>query len=292
MRFATLQRKFKLYLWAHMSSKSPSESNRHPFRGDFEAAGFTRFRDGTGDLPHVRQLKDDPEKIIREWPDPDLSIRSEYLDAEAVRALAKKTKVLFDELRDSYGINAPVAWVVGHGDYRGADKDKEPLDTVLYAVADRVHGFNLGRHRASKLPKWGRNAQAERETFVAALEQHYTGLLNYYFDKMENGGEFLADISGDHQYEYGTIAHSDVPALYLVDVEPRIREDASRPGMLTLILAVVTEVCKSEGSLGARLNGIRSLLLQRLAETAKPDEDAQTERRRQQILDDLGVRAA
>ncbi len=133
------------------------------------------------ELGEILKLKNDSNFVIRE-------IKLEKLKDEysgklnqnyGATELAKLGKMLFDELRNEYGIDSPVKF------FFSRDENNE---AILFSVVDKIKPI---------IP-----TKEERGTVVQKFYKLYESLSHYYLDKLRNGGAFLTDINGSTQYIY------------------------------------------------------------------------------------------
>jgi hypothetical protein len=120
-------------------------------------------------------------------------------DAKQEAVIAKK---LFDELREGYGINAPVHFVVARDT---TEKDELP---DLFVITEYVKEIDLSK---------------ESDVERLAAQEGYTSivrsLLSYYSDKYRNGSRFLTDLAHAQQYKYGILPDNNRHQWYLIDTD-------------------------------------------------------------------------
>lgn len=109
-------------------------------------------------------------------------------------------------LNNNYGIGVPdFKYVIG--------KDEKMIGgTVCYTAVEEIEGKNL--HQVEKVPP---EAAPKFNHFFEQLAQ-------YYVDAYQNKRKFLSDIDHEDQYMYGRTAKESEDKIYLVDIEPHIKE--------------------------------------------------------------------
>ncbi len=141
------------------------------------------------------ELKNDPSKIIRIQS--FNNIKETYgnnTDPKFVVELAKK---LFNEIETNYNIPTPVEFVVGKN---------EKEEDVVYCITDKIEGESLDK--IERTPE-----------LIKKIEDLYTSISKYYFDKFNTKEAHLADINATSQYVYGKKKGDVEPKIYLVDTD-------------------------------------------------------------------------
>ncbi|MEK9160885.1 MAG: hypothetical protein AAB440_02525 [Patescibacteria group bacterium] len=156
--------------------------------------------EGQTDDRKLLQIGDDKNLVVRRmvyWEDDEKEMFGTLPPEERATFMTH----VFSELRDKYNIPVvPFRFVVA--------LDEEKQET-LFAVVDNVTPVEM-------------TPQQNESKTLELLER----LVVYYEQKAESGAPFLWDISEDRQYVYGTTKDNQNPELYLVDLDPHIREGA------------------------------------------------------------------
>lgn len=148
-------------------------------------------------------LKDrkQPDLVVRETP--ISKFRNAYGD-ESISApdAAQVAKKMFDELRDTYGVECPILLAVG---------PNENGEECIYSSVDAVRGVPF-----EKL------SNDEKRDYAGELYRVREASLRYYEDKILGGNPFLGDIIKRAQYAYGKRAEDMVNKMYMIDGDPII----------------------------------------------------------------------
>lgn len=153
---------------------------------------------------YIKALQSTPSKIVR--------LEESYRRGETMGTYEDRldrfiiAKELLQELRESSDILLPnFDYIVGYG-----SDSKTP---EIYTVVDKIEGTNLEELRKQRIKVPGDQ-----------IDKLCTGLLNYFEDKYQNGGDFLYDIVATRQYVYGHKHQEKKDSIYLVDVGPFFSE--------------------------------------------------------------------
>jgi hypothetical protein len=134
-------------------------------------------------------------KVKRVETQVDLNTR--YAGEVNLNILKNVGEKLFRELKNDYGILSTVEFRLV--------KDEKGLD-VINILNDWVDGKNL--KEVEKTPE-----------VIEQIENLYSIIAKYLFDKLLVGGFFLADINSATQYVYGRKEENDIQQIYLVDTD-------------------------------------------------------------------------
>ena len=153
---------------------------------------------------------------------------------------------LYSELKDRYGINAPVDFIIGKGD---EDKD------VIYAIVDKIDGTDLDKIEVTP-------------ELTEEVEKLYASIAQYYLDKLpEEGGLYLADINSASQYVYGKKKGDEVPHIYLVDTDFYIRD--GKVALCNVVLWLYRHMVSVERKYGKEFTRAREII-QQILDTPLP----------------------
>ncbi len=169
-------------------------------------------------LPDPLEL---PGKIIRELPlnffPSKLSISIEkgtktkvYNPCKTIEEACdylSKAKKMFFELKKEYNISTPDVEMI-------ITKNKENKDSI-FMIIDKIEGKTI----ADILEKETISLSIKKK-----LDDHYSQLLQYFFDRYKERGPFFHDITGIDQLMWGHKANkkNEEDKIYLVDIEPFI----------------------------------------------------------------------
>lgn len=164
---------------------------------------------------YFAELKNDPEKIIRQTPlgafdfnhedylpsKTETSKTEEEITHERIAGVAKANELL-GELRSRYAIKMPlIGFVVGK------DQNGSP---AVFTVAERIHG--------EVLPKKDFSPE-EISAIAEKLESVYISLLKYFWDKYKTQEPYLSDVARNRQFMYGNTKHDPQNDIYMVDMD-------------------------------------------------------------------------
>jgi len=156
--------------------------------------------EGQTDDRKLLQIGEDKDIVVRRtvfWEDDE----QQMFGALPPEERAIFIRDIFTELQDKYGIPVvPFRFVVA--------LDEEKQET-LFAVVDNVTPSEI-------------DPATDKHKTLELLEK----LFIYYEQKAESREPFLWDITEQRQYVYGTTKDNPNPELYLVDLDPHIREGA------------------------------------------------------------------
>ncbi|MDE2188650.1 MAG: hypothetical protein KGJ35_02905 [Patescibacteria group bacterium] len=194
------------------------------------------------------EIKDNPDKIVRMESFEDLEDRYKgQVDPIVVAELGQK---LYGELSDTYGINAPVEFVIG--------KDQENKD-VVYAIVDKIEGKDLDKIDATS-------------ELTEKVEKLYESIAQYYLDKFsldEEVGLYLADINSVSQYVYGKKKSDKEPNIYLVDTDLYIRD--GKVALCNVVLWLYRHMVSVEKKFGKKFDHAREII-QKILDTPLSDK--------------------
>jgi hypothetical protein len=165
------------------------------FAKKLEASPYDQSED-----PKLLQFEGDGTHTVRELGAAFFS--EETPDFKDVETSAKETKRLFDELRDTYNIDAPVRFVVA----QGTDHEKK-----LYVITDHVRDVT-------------KDQNFDRAAFAEKYRELCSNVMRYFEDKYGSGDNFLWDIiprlNGRDQYKYGKVGNETSDGFQLIDTDP------------------------------------------------------------------------
>lgn len=146
------------------------------------------------------QLQNDSHFVVRDLRSQDVFRRKEtaLLTKEEILNIAKRGRILFDELTEKYHIAAPVEFIVA-ADEHGRD--------TLFSAVEHVEEYKT-------------TTKEEKDLCSQQRVQLYKNLLTYLTDKYDSGEDFLNDIFSAHQYVYGKRSADTAPQFYLIDPDP------------------------------------------------------------------------
>lgn len=206
------------------------------------------------------QLESNPDFVVRATPISE--IRRRHRELGDVQKIAETAKGLFDELREKYGINCPVTFVVAQQE----GKDGRNRIRNLYSITDNIK------------PAEAPDSAEEQELKARRYYQLWANLLTYYEDKYASGGDYyLHDLSRGDQYVYGTKPGETDNHIYLIDADPHFSKGMGR--MFALVSHLGGTLKASERAYGKRYGDFSALLerCEKLANTlrgGRKEEDA------------------
>lgn len=142
---------------------------------------------------------------------------------------------LYKELEAFYGILVSVGYVLS--------KDDEGSN-VVYGVSNKIKGERLDRLKITP-------------EIIEKIEKLYEKITQYYFDKISDGGYYLADIAGASQYIYGTKEGDSNSDIYLVDIDLYVREGIV--ALYNVILWLSRRMIFMERKCGKKFNEARNI---------------------------------
>lgn len=151
---------------------------------------------------------------------PDKFVRAEKLDRFPIEKF-QDAKTIFEELENRYNIAVPkMDFVVGK-EY-GSDK--------MFTLVDKIEGKNI-----LDIRRFEENDKEE-------LEKFFSGMATYYYDILQNGGKYWLDFGSD-QFVFGHRKGESVNRVWLVDVEPYVREhDKKNKEIAYLLLKILLRI--------------------------------------------------
>ena len=126
---------------------------------------------------------------------------------EEVEGEVELYKELFEELKE-YNIKAPVEFIIGKNDNQ---------DTSLFLATEKINAIDF-RNESPELEY--------DEDIASHLSGSIVGLLDYFVDKIKEGGPMLGDIGRMDQFAFGTSEVSAEKGLFLVDTDPQMTSDS------------------------------------------------------------------
>lgn len=184
------------------------------------------------------------ERIVRTLELSEFGEKSIKVDedrqADSAFEVLIRSKKLFDELREEYGINVQANFVIG--------KDNSRRKPIVYILTNRIEGESLNYFELIK--------SEEREIFIDQLEKTYLSIVRYLSDKYKSGEYFLWDIEENRQYVYGKKRGDADKKIYLVDVDPR--QSMSKSTLFYSMRGFWGSVRNAEANLGVRFESVRS----------------------------------
>lgn len=146
------------------------------------------------EFPKFYEFKNDPTKIVRiEEVKELIEKHNGYFSGEALLEMAQKS---FGELKDNYGIEAPVKF----------KKEERGGEDVIYEVVEKITQTSPEEIK-------------DHQEVVKKFEDLYSAITKYYLDKHREGGPYIWDIGNSNQYVYGTKHDSSEEKFYLVDTD-------------------------------------------------------------------------
>ena len=142
------------------------------------------------------ELRADERFIIRE-PEEKFVENNELKDPIA---FANKSKMLFGELTEKYGIKCPIHFLVAK------DETDTPKVFILTEKVKSVDYTSL--------------ATEEKQAAAKEIQAIFESLLNYYEDKEKQKTDFLWDVPQVDQFVYGKLPKDTENKWYLVDTDP------------------------------------------------------------------------
>jgi hypothetical protein len=154
------------------------------------------------DSDTLQELSSLPGKIIRKM---SLDVLETDTDKETAHEAAVKSRELINELSSKYGISVPnFEMVIGY--------DEEYGEQVLYIFEDKVKGDNLSKIEYDK---------KETPRISKQLDELYTKLIIYIFDKYTKGGYYLPEMFfSNEQFVFSINNKGEKKEIYLVDIDP------------------------------------------------------------------------
>ncbi len=197
-------------------------------RGDFENEGNKLF-----------EFEGDPRYVVRIE---DIEFLKTYFfkEASSPQETMKKTKELFDELKEKYGIIAPVNFAIVEG-----WEKKGPL---LYIVTDKVEG---------QRPEEVDFNFPDKEELIKKFEDFYVSLTRYFIDKFKSDDLVFWDIAKSSAIKYGKKEGDTLPNLYVIDTDPKLISGSSGIGDLTDMFPTI-QMIEAKG--GRRFSLVRKEL--------------------------------
>lgn len=174
----------------------PSDFNHEIFikKTDSKDISFDEIEKSSIGNGKLYELKENPEKIIRVEKIDNLLYKHNGLNTEK---LLLASKILFDELKNKYGIISPVEF--------GFIKN-EKGDQSIYSSVDRVYGKHFEEL----------NNTDEIKNKISNL---YGNISQYFLDKYQKKEPYIWDINGESQYVYGKKKGDLEDTIYLVDTD-------------------------------------------------------------------------
>ncbi|MFH1233737.1 MAG: hypothetical protein V1649_03775 [Patescibacteria group bacterium] len=184
------------------------------------------------------EFEDDPNHIVRVE---DLDMMRSYLSDEnlTIQEAAEKTKAIFDELRNKFGIDAPVNF---------ATAVDETGTQLLYIITDRVQGQKVEEIDFDPL---------ENGKLAEEFENFYLSLVKYFVDKFNSNELVLWDIAKSSALKYGKKPGDNEDNIYLVDTDVKSEPGEYGIGDLYDIFPTVREL---ESKCGRRFDKVRKEL--------------------------------
>lgn len=162
----------------------------HPFKGSLESAGLGVSR-------RLMELKDAPDKLIREFPLSD--IKNKENTPDRIEEIKKGMRI-FNILQDQYGISVARTDLV-----LGGTKE----NPIMYMVTDKIEASG---EKGRKIPLEA----------VEKADKFFTGIVSYYSDVYKNGGDYWWDFHFG-QIIYGHKVGSGSDQFYIVDIDPMVK---------------------------------------------------------------------
>lgn len=167
-----------------------AEQNAHPFRGTLEDSGLGVSR-------RIMELKDSPDKLIREFPLSE--IKNKESTTDRIEEI-KKGMSIFNSLQERYGVPIAKTDLV-----LGGTKD----NPIMYMVTDKIEAS-------------GEKGKMIPSDAVEKADKFFSGVVNYYSDVYKNGGEYWWDFNFA-QIIYGHRVGDGENQFYIVDIDPMIK---------------------------------------------------------------------
>lgn len=167
-----------------------------------------------GGKPHLAEFKaGDGSKIVRGVKFYNSENGGSEFSNQELLDMAIVGREEFRKLSDKYNIMvAPTDLVVGH--------DAMNQGTV-FSVTSKVEGQNFDEIAESNLQN---NTREEWKRLLKQANDTAIGLFDYFCDKAEFGGHYLADLNFYGQYVYGKTGDDNENNLYLVDTDVLLTE--------------------------------------------------------------------
>ncbi len=208
-------------------------------RGDFESEENKLF-----------EFEGDPRYVVR-IEDIEFLKTAFFKEASSPSEKMEKMRGLFDELKEKYGIVAPVDFAIVEG-----WEKKEPL---LYIITDKVEGEH---------PEKLDFNSPDKEELIKKFEDFYVSLARYFIDKFKSDDLVLWDIAKSSAIKYGKKEGDVSPNLYVVDTDPKLTSGGSGIGDLTDMFSTI-QMIESKG--GRKFNLVRQELSDFLSQLDKEE---------------------
>lgn len=147
------------------------------------------------DSEAIKRIENLPGKLVRErpiWADTPEKLQDEI-------RVFNKGKLLFDKLKDKYGINIPdTGFVIGKN---------ENDEITMFIIVDEIRGKRIDQ--INLLP----------EITKEKLDELLASLIQHYFDVYQNGGDFLWKFGMD-EIVWGRRKGKEKKSIWFVDVDP------------------------------------------------------------------------
>lgn len=229
--------------------------NEIPFDGVLVESDVSPLHAG---FEKLHELEENSEKVIRSETFDTLEHR--YGKQIEVLELVQIAKKLFEELESEYHIKTPVSFVVG--------KNKRGADTV-YSIVDKIKG-----------KKWEELVGSEEA--VSQLQELYTSVARYYFEKRTHGGFYLTDIANIRQYVFGQSSTTTEENLYLVDTD--IYFNKGERNMYRVVEWLTRHMCGVEQDFSIQLDAAR-VYIQKIID--EPIPETHEEKELKEILENI-----
>lgn len=143
------------------------------------------------------EFENDKTKVVKQQPLKEFSGIFEGIK-DPIEAVGKSKK-LFGELSDKYGVKIPAEYIVGKND-KGVD--------VVFIVTDKIEGTDPTKKKVEG---------EEKEREILDLKNLFDSLLSYLKDKIKEDDYIMWDIVDNSQYIYGKNGSDENNKMYLID---------------------------------------------------------------------------
>ena len=156
-----------------------------------------------------------------------------------IEGASNKVKSLFDELREKYGIDAPVNFAIVDGENQAQ---------LFYIITNKVDGKDIEKINFD-VPN--------REDLMKETETFFLSLVKYFLDKFSSDGLVFWDIADKSAYKYGKKEGDTSDHFYLVDTDIKCGNGENGIMSLSNILPTIKEM---ESKCGKKFNSVRDAL--------------------------------
>lgn len=151
--------------------------------------------------PKLHEFENDKRFVVRK-ADEDMFAPDQYTTPEE---MGEVLKGLFKELRDTYGIETPVHFVVAN------DENSVPSLFILTERIARVDFAGLD--------------DAKKHESAEGIRHIFSSLVDYYEKKYASGARYLSDLPYLGQFTYGVKEEGQSPRWFLTDTDPYFDDD-------------------------------------------------------------------